>query len=120
MTQKRRSEPKKYDDIIEGNPELRAYIYQQLSDIESMLPAGTGIQVAVHKEEKPKGKFLTVIYVDSLLGQIKALGQAKNLYDSIAGAKEKMLQMMLSSPQVSDDERSARIDEILRAGNKLH
>ena len=75
---------------IDSPPEVRAFIYQQLSDIQNWVPDGSAITVSV-APSKEEAKFTHAkIEIDTPNGPISSYAQNEDQYDAIVAAKQEL------------------------------
>lgn len=103
-------------------PEIRAYIYQQLTDLERLLPQGSAISITVEdkslldKNTKPNAPKKVVIYLETSIGNLLAESKNKDVFKAIKVAKEH-LKAQLSTLQgvlVRPEDRANEIENIIR------
>ena len=112
--------------------EVRAFIYQQLSEIQSLLPEGSVVQVSVSAVEpkKPKNpcspkRNLTQaeIQVDSIGGRMVATAQDKDEYWAILEARakmEKQIKILEDTQFYSGEEAREDLVEAITSKQYLH
>jgi len=109
----------KKNNIENQAPEIRAFIYQQLSDLEPLMPTGTAVSVLVEdpaladKTLKDPAKKV-VIQLETSAGNLVVESANKDVYAAIASAKND-LETQLSTLQNiwGGDERNDQIDDII-------
>lgn len=102
--------------IDKANPEVRAYIYQQLSDLEPLIPKGSAIAITVDEEkaatksEKPK-KYVSII-LKTTMGDLVVKSTHKDIYKAINTAKTDLAGQLANLQYWIDenDERKLQID----------
>src|SRR5690606_27697574 len=109
-----------------ASPEVRAFIYQQLTDLEGLLPQGANVSIVVEdpnllpkKGKKSKlQKKRVVIQLDTTVGNLVVQNENLDVYKAIQGAKEE-LRGQLSTLQnfLSPTDRDQEIEDII--SNKL-
>lgn len=85
-------------------PEVRAFIYQELNDLDGLLPEGTALSVVV--DDKHKGKRNKVaIHLQSALGNLYVESESKDVFKAITQAKENLKSQLsvLQSFLIGDD-----------------
>lgn len=105
------------------SPEIRAFIYQQLTDLEGLLPKGSNVNIVVDdpatlnkslKKSKTYKKKV-MIQLETEAGNLVVESEHKDVYKAIQIAKEN-LRAQLSALQsfLSDvDDRDQMIDDII-------
>lgn len=116
----------------DSNPEIRAFIYQQLSDLESLMPQGSNVSIVVEdptmlkiKSNQILGdrKFLkktksfkkkVVIQIETAEGNLLVESEHHDVYTAIQAAKEN-LRGQLSALQsfLNPDDRDKQISDII-------
>jgi len=114
------------NSIASASPEVRAFIYQQLTDLEGLLPQGANVSIVVEdpnllpkKGKKSKlQKKRVVIQLDTTVGNLVVQNENLDVYKAIQGAKEE-LRGQLSTLQnfLSPTDRDQEIEDII--SNKL-
>jgi ribosome-associated translation inhibitor RaiA len=112
----------------ENDPELKAFIYQHLVDLQPYLAAESQIAVLVQAEPEfepedgmPREESLTLV---ATLGdyRLEAEGQAENLYEAFLDAKRKMLTQLeewyLSA--IDSSERDNEIQAVIEGRYMIH
>ncbi len=114
------------------SPEIRAFIYQQLTDLENLLPQGAALSITVEdksllpkaKTSKAKTKQLSkkihtkkvVIYLETSVGNIFVESKNKDVFKAIQTAKEDLKNQLstLQNILIRQDERANSIETIMR------
>lgn len=104
--------------------ELKAYIYQQLADIEPYVGGNTvSIKMSYNKEEQFEVKINAVHDI----GEIEVLGVDDDVYSALSNAKYELLKNLHSFNLIDDEEtdqpeeRAEQISNILAGGkNNVH
>jgi ribosomal subunit interface protein len=106
-------------------PEIRAFIYQQLTDLEGLLPQGSNVNIVVEdpallsKSKTKVFKKKVMIQLETQAGNIVVESEHKDVFKAIQLAKETLsgqlstLQNFLGETEDRDD----KINEIL--SNKI-
>ncbi len=107
------------NNLNNAAPEIRAFIYQQLADLEGLLPQHSNVSIVVEdpsilKKNKKRQKMKVVINLETEAGNISAIGENLDVYKAIQAAKE-TLQSQLSALQsfISGDDRDQEINNII-------
>jgi ribosome-associated translation inhibitor RaiA len=98
-----------------STPEVRAFIYQQLNDLEHLLPVGSSVSVSVMPEKK--STFMAQIEVIGPAGTLHSTAIHKDEYSAIVAAKHDLKSQLEFWFNVSADDdrdfvRSAILDAI--------
>lgn len=103
----------KHLKVDKTTPEIRAYIYQQLNDIEHMIPKGSAIAISVD-EDKTHQKTVSII-LKTVIGDVIVNSQNPNIFTAIQEAKDDLEGQLtdLSSLIDEDDVRSMALDQLL-------
>lgn len=111
--------------LIDSKPKLsetdiRAYILQQIAEVESVLPKGSQVSIFL-KESKRGDRVKTKIVVSTPEGEFTSQVTRKGVFASILGAKEDLVnQLAEGSPLgISEEERDVFVDAIVK-GQYLH
>ncbi len=104
----------KHIKLDKTTPEVRAYIYQQLNDIEHMIPKGSAIAVSVD-EDKTHQKTVSII-LKTVIGDVVVSSQSTNIFAAIQAAKDDLEVQLsdISSIIDEDDVRSMALDQLLK------
>ncbi len=104
-------------------PEIRAYIYQQLTDLEGLLPQGSAVSITVEDKSLLPGQIKetvspkkVIIYLETSVGNLLAEAKHKDVFKAVKKAKEN-LKAQLSTLQLAltrQDERANQIENIIR------
>lgn len=111
---------------LEGSsPEVRAFIYQQLAELESLLPQGTAVSVVVEdpsvqssraqKVAAPSRKRV-IMQLETAAGRFFVEGKNDDIYKAITKAKNDLkdqLTILQSFLADSNSSRSNHIENIL-------
>ncbi|MCB0393676.1 MAG: hypothetical protein KDD25_03920 [Bdellovibrionales bacterium] len=97
-----------------SSPEVRAFIYQQLNDIEYLLPAGSSVNVSVSPDQTKT--FRAQIEVVGPDGAISSTAMNKDEYAAIVAAKRDIKTQLEFWANVSGDESEEEVrNAILKA-----
>lgn len=115
------------NNIASASPEVRAFIYQQLTDLEGLLPQGSNVSIVVEdpnllpKKEGKKSKLQkkrVVIQLDTSAGNLVVQNENLDVYKAIQGAKEELRgQLATLQNFLSPTDRDQEIEDII--SNKL-
>ncbi len=81
-----------YTSLQNVNPEIRAYIYQQLADLEVLLPEGSAISISIDNSDKKMVE--TAIKIETPYGEISALEESVDIYECLNQAKENLVKQL--------------------------
>ncbi len=103
-------------------PEIRAYIYQQLTDLEGLLPQGSAVSITVEDKSLLPGQTKVaspkkvIIYLETSSGNLLAEAKHKDVFKAVKKAKEhlKLQLFTLQSALMRQDERANEIENIIR------
>ena len=108
------------------SPEIRAFIYQQLTDLEGLLPQGSNISIAVddpsylEKTQKKASKKTkihkkkVVIQLETQAGNLVVESENFDIYKAIQAAKENLRsQLTTLHAFLSGMDREEQIDNII-------
>jgi ribosomal subunit interface protein len=107
---------------INTTPEVRAFIYQQLTDLEGLLPQGSNVNIVVEdpallsKAKKPKiFKKKVMIQLETEAGNIVVESEHKDVFKAISLAKETLRGQLttLESFLGGAEDRDQKIEDIL-------
>ena len=98
------------------SPEMRAHIYQQLSDLEPHLPEGSGITVYI--DDADIKNISAAIRVNTPYGEIQAEGQSTDVYHSLSIAKESVIKQLGEMERATMDSDSSHAEAITEVKNK--
>ncbi len=101
-----------YTNMQNVNPEIRAYIYQQLADLEQLLPEGSEISIVINDNDKKNIE--TDIKIATPFGEIHALEQSSDIYQSLTQAKANLLKQ-LGEMHRAASEQDIDADDIVQA-----
>lgn len=98
------------------NPEIRAFIYQQLTDLEGLLPQNSNVSIvvedlAVIKKTKKAQKKKVMIQLETEAGNLVVESEHMDVYKAIQAAKEN-LRSQLATLQafIGAEDRDEKID----------
>jgi ribosome-associated translation inhibitor RaiA len=109
---------------VENDPELKAYIYQNLVDLQPYLAPESQVAVLVGQDEDEEGKAEHSLTLVATLGdyRLEAEGQDEDIYEAFILAKRKMLQQLedwyVSS--IDSSERDNEIQAVLEGRHMIH
>ncbi len=109
---------------VENDPELKAYIYQNLVDLQPFLAPESQVAVLVGQDEDEDGKFEHSLTLVATLGdyRLEAEGQNEDIYEAFLMAKRKMLHQLedwyVSS--IDNSERDNEIQAVLEGRHMIH
>lgn len=110
---------------VENDPELKAYIYQQLVDLQPFLTPESQVAVLVGHEESEDGAreehALTLV---ATLGEyrLEATAQSEDIYEAFMSAKSKMLLQLeeLYASSVDTTDRDNEIQAVIEGRYLIH
>jgi ribosomal subunit interface protein len=105
--------------------ELKAYIYQQLMDIQPYLVTNSQVAVTVslkNKNSKKKKQFLVTLNAKIENGEMAAEGQDGDVYQAFGKAKELMMLQLaeLQNSLMDPAERELEVQTALAGGYTIH
>lgn len=100
-----------YTNLQSVNPEIRAYIYQQLADLETFLPDSSAVSIYIDDKNR---SFSTTIKIDTPFGEIQALEKSDDVYASLAQAKDNIVKQ-LGEIHRAANESSPEFDDMVNA-----
>jgi ribosomal subunit interface protein len=101
-----------YTNLQNVNAEIRAYIYQQLADIEQLLPEGSEISIFINDNDKKKIE--TNIKIETPFGEIHAFEESPDIFESLSQAKENLVKQ-LSEIHRATGEQDPETDQLIQA-----
>ncbi len=106
-TRKKSQPTTKLTTSIQGasENEVRAYVYQQLAEVENFLPQGSTLAVSL-KPNKKGDKVRTIIEVMIPGSRVRGQASSASVFDSIVEAKEDLLDCLYDQA----DEAAANFD----------
>lgn len=114
-------------ETFASDPEVKAHIYQQLSEFEPYLLPGSHIAVLIKDKKKNGDKMAGVVVTFSLSaegGQIHGKGAGADVYEAAKIAKNDILKQFdsIQNQLVSAHDREVEINEIMTnpTGHTLH
>lgn len=114
-------------ETFASDPEVKAHIYQQLTEFEPYLLPGSHIAVLIKDKKEATTQKNRVIVTFSLSaegGQIHGKGAAADVYEAAKIAKDDILQQFdsIQNQLVSAQDREVEINEIMTnpTGHTLH
>jgi len=109
---------------VENDPELKAYIYQHLVDLQPFLAPESQVAVLVGQEDDDEGKAEHALTLVATLGdyRLEAEGQAVDIYDAFMVAKRKMLQQLEEwyAASIDTSERDNEIQAVIEGRYMIH
>jgi ribosome-associated translation inhibitor RaiA len=109
---------------VENDPELKAYIYQNLVDLQPYLAPESQVSVLVGQEDGEEGETEHSLTLVATLGdyRLEAEGQNPDIYEAFMLAKRKMLSQLeewyVSS--IDSSERDNEIQAVLEGRHMIH
>lgn len=102
---------------VKSSPEVRAFIYQQLSDLEEFLPQGSAVSVSILPEETKKLSFCAKIEIMTPGGTLLSTAIHGDEYAAIVSAKRDIKSQLefwfhLGELEENDDSRERLIEAI--------
>ena len=94
-------------DLKNVNPEIRAFIYQQIADLEPHLPEGSAISFILN-EDSPKA--VAGIQVETPFGNIEAQGEPGTIFESLTSAKELLIKQIGEITREMDEGEASAAD----------
>lgn len=93
-------------------PEVRAFIYQELNDLDGLLPAGTALSVVV---DDKANKNKVAIHLQSNIGNLYVESESKDVFKAIRKAKENLKDQLsaLQSFLIETEDREMQIEHII-------
>ncbi len=109
-----------------ADPELKAHIYQQLTEFEPYLLPGSHVTVSINNKQsksKQKRKKFTVTFSLAAEGsKITGKGSSDNVFQAAINAKNTLLRKFdnIQDEVISPLERESEINEIVKGNSVLH
>lgn len=99
--------------IINSDPELRSFIYQQLAEFDPFITPQTQILV-LSKEPSQKNTHRISIVITENDTQIEAEATHSDIYTSVRKAKEKLLKQLVAIQDeiISQQDRIAQLEQV--------
>ncbi len=114
-------------ETFASDPEVKAHIYQQLTEFEPYLLPGSHIAVLIRDRKEATNRKKGVVVTFSLSaegGQIHGKGAAADVYEAAKIAKDDILKQFdsIQNQLVSAQDREVEINEIMTnpTGQTLH
>lgn len=113
----------------EMDPELKAYIYQHLMDIQPYLVANAQVAVLVQRaedeishSENEEQDYLVTLVATLNEGRMEAEGQDQNIYEAFNKAKEAMIHQLseIQNSMMDPAEREVEVSAALNGTYTLH
>lgn len=113
----------------EMDPELKAYIYQHLMDIQPYLLANAQVAVLVQRAEGETSQiendeqdFLVTLVATLNEGRMEAEGQHEDIYEAFNKAKESMIHQLaeIQNSMMDPAEREVEVRAALNGTYTLH
>jgi ribosome-associated translation inhibitor RaiA len=101
------------------NPEVRAFIYQQLTDLEGLLPQNSNVSIvvedpAVIKKTKKAQKKKVMIQLETEVGNLVVESEHIDIYKAIQAAKENLRsQLSVLQAFTNAEDRTEQINNII-------
>lgn len=109
---------------VENDPELKAYIYQHLVDLQPYLAPESQVAVLVGQEADEEGKSEHALTLVATLGdyRLEAEGQDEDIYEAFMVAKRKMLQQLEEwyTASIDTSERDNEIQAVIEGRYLIH
>lgn len=109
---------------VENDPELKAYIYQHLVDLQPYLAPESQVAVLVGQDTDEEGDPEHSLTLVATLGdyRLEAEGQDEDIYEAFLSAKRKMLQQLEDWYVASIDtsERDNEIQAVIEGRHLIH
>jgi ribosome-associated translation inhibitor RaiA len=110
-------------ETFTSDPEVKAHIYQQLTEFEPYLLPGSHIAVLIRDTKKQPGVVVT-FSLSAEGGQIHGKGKGADVYEAAKMAKEDILSQFdsIQNQLVSAQDREVEISQITNnpSGHTLH
>lgn len=100
-------------------PEIRAFIYQQLTDLEGLLPQNSNVSIVVEdpaiiKKSKKEFKKKILITLETEAGNLVVESEHVDVYKAIQVAKENLRSQLTALQSfIGGDERDQEINNII-------
>lgn len=93
-------------------PEVRAFIYQELNDLDGLLPAGTALSVVI---DDKSNKNRVAIHLQSTVGNLYVESESKDVFKAIRKAKDNLKDQLsvLQSILIETEDREMQIEHII-------
>ena len=106
----------------EMDPELKAYIYQHLMDIQPYLLANAQVAVLVQRAEDDATDYLVTLVATLNEGRMEAEGQHGDIYEAFNKAKETMIHQLaeVQNSMMDPAEREVEVRAALNGTYTLH
>lgn len=124
------------NNTLERESEIKAYIYQQVSELEDFLTKDTKIEVIernsskvikklIKREELESGfkaNFCYEISIEEEGSRLNSYGLADDEFEAIKIAKDKMLNhlIMIQNEAISTSDHLNEINDVISGNNILH
>lgn len=109
---------------VENDPELKAYIYQHLVDLQPYLAPESQVAVLVGQDDGDDGEPEHALTLVATLGdyRLEAEGQNGDIYQAFMMAKRKMLQQLEDwyVTTIDTSERDNEIQAMIEGRHLLH
>lgn len=89
--QTKKQAPKKAAHDAQLEHEVKAHLYQQLAELEPMIPSGSGTEMSVKEYSKKKNKFSVSITLKTAYGNIEAKGNNQDVFVAMSQAKQNII-----------------------------
>jgi ribosome-associated translation inhibitor RaiA len=118
------SKPSADDRSFENDPELKAFIYQHLIDLQPYLSAESQLAVLVGQDDSEEGLTEHALTLVATLGdyRLEAEGQDQDIYEAFIVAKRKMLQQLEDwyTSSIDSSERDNEIQAVIEGRHLIH
>lgn len=100
-------------------PEIRAFIYQQLTDLEGLLPQNSNIAIAVEdpgllKKSKKAQKKKVMMTLETEAGNLAVESEHLDVYKAIQAAKENLRSQLVALQSfIGSEDRDKEINDII-------
>lgn len=109
---------------VENDPELKAYIYQHLVDLQPYLAPESQVAVLVGQDSGDDGETEHALTLVATLGdyRLEAEGQDEDIYAAFMMAKSKMLHQLEDwyTSSVDTSERDNEIQAVIEGRHMIH
>ena len=104
------------------HPEVRAFIYQQMADLERFLPEGSNVSILINDDLQSRKlkKVSATIRIQTPYGDLRALGETGDIYHSLQEAKAVMLRQLGEMHRMSSEQDRTFDVAMDSTARKLH
>ncbi len=108
--------------IFQPSPEDRAYIYQQIQDLQAFVGPSGQVAVVCEKGEEDSGQVFYAVTLASIQnGAFEVRAKAEDFYEACLKAKESLLKAFEALSQNTDLDQAREVQiRILSQGHLLH